>query len=60
MYFALLSSLAKSILFQAETEVTAEEKSAGPLAQVAFNLLERLDHLTRDIALIPCQPAKRP
>jgi len=26
MYFALLPSLAKSILFQAETEVTAEKK----------------------------------
>ncbi|KAG5645369.1 hypothetical protein DXG03_006322 [Asterophora parasitica] len=43
IYKALLSSLAKAILLQAETEVTAEKKSAGPLARVAFNLLETLD-----------------
>lgn len=29
---------------QAETEVTAEKRSALPLAQVAFNLLDTLDH----------------
>lgn len=39
VYFALLSSLAKAILMQAETEVTAEKRSAGPLGQVAANLL---------------------
>ncbi|RDB15643.1 Nucleoporin gle1 [Hypsizygus marmoreus] len=39
IYKALLSSLSKAILLQAETEVTAEKKSAKPLAQVAFNLL---------------------
>ncbi|KAH9924024.1 GLE1-like protein-domain-containing protein [Fomitopsis serialis] len=42
VYFALLSSLAKAILLQAETEVTAEKRSAGPLAQVAANLLGEL------------------
>lgn len=36
--------MAKSILLQAETEVTAEKRSAAPLAQVAFNLLEALEH----------------
>ncbi|EGN94491.1 hypothetical protein SERLA73DRAFT_96644 [Serpula lacrymans var. lacrymans S7.3] len=43
IYFALLSSLAKAILLQAETEVTAEKKSAVPLAQVTVNLLTSLD-----------------
>ncbi|KAF5381578.1 hypothetical protein D9615_005384 [Tricholomella constricta] len=43
IYKALLSSLSKAILLQAETEVTAEKKSAGPLAKVTFNLLETLD-----------------
>ncbi|KAN0082534.1 GLE1-like domain containing protein [Tylopilus felleus] len=42
LYQASLSSLAKAILLQAETEVTAEKKSAIPLAHVAANLLERL------------------
>ncbi|KAH0828713.1 GLE1-like protein-domain-containing protein [Lanmaoa asiatica] len=42
LYFASLSALAKAILLQAETEVTAEKKSAIPLASVAANLLERL------------------
>jgi nucleoporin GLE1 len=41
---ALLSSLTKAILLQAETEVTAEKRSAGPLAQVTFNLLDTLEH----------------
>ena len=41
---ALLSSLTKAILLQAETEVTAEKRSAGPLAQVTFNLLDALEH----------------
>ncbi|KAI0691429.1 GLE1-like protein-domain-containing protein [Cytidiella melzeri] len=39
IYFALLSSLSKAILLQAETEVTAEKRSAIPLAQVTANLL---------------------
>ena len=42
VYIALLSSLAKAILLQAETEVTAEKKSAIPLAQVTTNLLMAL------------------
>ncbi|KAI9566073.1 GLE1-like protein-domain-containing protein [Boletus coccyginus] len=42
LYLASLSSLAKAILLQAETEVTAEKKSAIPLARVTANLLERL------------------
>ncbi|EPS96139.1 hypothetical protein FOMPIDRAFT_101590 [Fomitopsis schrenkii] len=42
VYFALLSSLAKAILLQAETEVTAEKRSAGPLAQVAAHALGAL------------------
>ena len=42
MYHALLSSLSKAILLQAETEVTAEKRSAGPLAEVTANLLHRL------------------
>lgn len=43
MYFALLSSLSKAILLQAETEVTAEKRSAIPLAAVAVNLLGALE-----------------
>ncbi|KAI8970573.1 GLE1-like protein-domain-containing protein [Trametes punicea] len=43
VYFALLSSLAKAILLQAETEVTAEKRSALPLAQVTVNLLSALE-----------------
>ncbi|KAH7890468.1 GLE1-like protein-domain-containing protein [Phlebopus sp. FC_14] len=43
LYFAALSSLAKAILLQAETEVTAEKRSAIPLAQVTANLLGTLD-----------------
>ncbi|KAG9311415.1 GLE1-like protein-domain-containing protein [Chiua virens] len=42
LYMAALSSLAKAILLQAETEVTAEKKSAFPLALVTANLLEKL------------------
>jgi nucleoporin GLE1 len=42
IYHALLSSLSKAILLQAETEVTAEKRSAGPLAQVTANLLGTL------------------
>lgn len=42
IYFAALSSLAKAILLQAETEVTAEKRSAIPLAMVAAKLLDTL------------------
>jgi nucleoporin GLE1 len=42
VYAAALSSLSKAIWLQAETEVTASEKSAGPLAHVAANLLSTL------------------
>lgn len=42
IYFAALSSLAKAILLQAETEVTAEKRSAIPLAMVAARLLGTL------------------
>ena len=38
-----MSSLAKAILTQAETEVTAEKKSAIPLARLTVNLLMALD-----------------
>ncbi|KAI0826637.1 GLE1-like protein-domain-containing protein [Trametes gibbosa] len=43
VYVALLSSVAKAILLQAEIEVTAEKRSAIPLAQVTTNLLGVLD-----------------
>ncbi|KAH7915537.1 GLE1-like protein-domain-containing protein [Hygrophoropsis aurantiaca] len=43
VYFALLSSLSKAILLQAETEVTAEKRSAIPLAQVTALLLGKLE-----------------
>ncbi|KAJ7022753.1 GLE1-like protein-domain-containing protein [Mycena alexandri] len=43
LYTGLLSSLAKILLLQAETEVTAEKKAAVPLAHVAFTLLDRLE-----------------
>ncbi|KAF8877929.1 GLE1-like protein [Gymnopilus junonius] len=43
VYISLCSSLAKTIILQAETEVIAKKVSAGPLAQVAFNLLDALD-----------------
>lgn len=39
LYLAALSSLSKCILLQAETEVTAEKKSAFPLAAVTCTLL---------------------
>ncbi|KAK7454072.1 Nuclear pore complex nucleoporin component [Stygiomarasmius scandens] len=45
VYTALLSSLSKAFLLQAETEVTAEKKSVIPLAQVAFNCLDTLEGL---------------
>ncbi|KAJ3801006.1 GLE1-like protein-domain-containing protein [Lentinula aff. detonsa] len=43
VYTALLSALAKALVLQAETEITAEKRSAIPLAQVAFNCLEQLE-----------------
>ncbi|KAF5364468.1 hypothetical protein D9758_010709 [Tetrapyrgos nigripes] len=45
VYIALLSSLAKAFLLQAEIEVTAQKKSVIPLAQVAFNCLDTLQGL---------------
>ena len=44
IYIAACYSLAKCILLQAETEVTAERRSAIPLAQVTFTFLETLEH----------------
>ena len=38
-----MSSLAKAILLQAETEVTAEKRSAKPLAQLTLNSMNVLD-----------------
>jgi nucleoporin GLE1 len=43
IYAALCNSLAKAILLQAETEVTAEKRAAIPLARVTFNLLTALE-----------------
>ncbi|KAF8915703.1 GLE1-like protein-domain-containing protein [Mucidula mucida] len=45
VYYGLLSSLAKTIIGQAEAEVSnaTESNPAMPIAQVTFNLLERLD-----------------
>ncbi|KAH9965292.1 GLE1-like protein-domain-containing protein [Russula dissimulans] len=43
VYHASLSSLAKAILLQAETEVTAEKRSAKPLAQLTLNTMNALD-----------------
>nr|GAT49335.1 predicted protein [Mycena chlorophos] len=40
LYTGLCSSLAKAILLQAETEVTAEKKAAIPLAQLTAALLD--------------------
>lgn len=42
LYQALLSALAKSILLQAETEVSASNRTAVPLARVTALLLEAL------------------
>lgn len=57
IYFALLSSLAKAILLQAETEVTAEKRSAIPLAQVTANLLGTLDRFADIFWAKLCQRA---
>ncbi|KAH8110204.1 GLE1-like protein-domain-containing protein [Phellopilus nigrolimitatus] len=39
LHYALLSSFAKTIILQAETEVTAHKAQAGPLARVAVALI---------------------
>lgn len=39
VFLAILSSLAKDILLQAEVEITAEKRSAIPIAQLTFNIL---------------------
>lgn len=57
VYFALLSSLAKAILLQAETEVTAEKRSAIPLAQVTANLLGALERFADVFWAKLCQRA---
>lgn len=44
LYDALLSALAKAILLQAETEITAHKESAIPLAIVTADLLRRLPY----------------
>ncbi|KAH6909820.1 GLE1-like protein-domain-containing protein [Coprinopsis sp. MPI-PUGE-AT-0042] len=49
IYAGLCSSLAKAIILQAETEVTAEKKAAIPLARVTFNLLTSLDAVFREV-----------
>lgn len=43
LYMAVLYSLSKAILLQAEVEVTAEKRSATPLAQVASFFVQNLD-----------------
>lgn len=43
VYYASLSSLAKAILLQAETEVTAEKRSAKPIAQLTLNSINALE-----------------
>jgi nucleoporin GLE1 len=45
IYEALLSSLAKAFVVQAETEITAREASALPLARVLVQLLAELPGL---------------
>ncbi|TFK66009.1 hypothetical protein BDN72DRAFT_844855 [Pluteus cervinus] len=46
LYCAVLSSIAKAIILQAEIEVTANKRSAIALAQVAHNLLSSLPYFT--------------
>ncbi|KAI0266360.1 GLE1-like protein-domain-containing protein [Gloeopeniophorella convolvens] len=43
VYYASLSALAKAILLQAETEVTAEKRSANPLAKLTLNLISAVE-----------------
>ncbi|KAH9896850.1 GLE1-like protein-domain-containing protein [Cubamyces lactineus] len=57
LYIALLSSLAKAVLLQAETEVSAAKRSAIPLAQVVVNLLGSLDGFTDVFWAKLCQRA---
>ncbi|KAF8573352.1 hypothetical protein K439DRAFT_1621586 [Ramaria rubella] len=44
LYFSLLSALAKAILMQAETEVSARAVTAIPLAKVTIGLLTQLEY----------------
>ncbi|CAL1712569.1 unnamed protein product [Somion occarium] len=55
VYLALLSSLSKTILMQAETEVTAEKHSALPIAQVTVNLLWTLEGFSEIFFAKLCQ-----
>ncbi|KAH9920021.1 GLE1-like protein-domain-containing protein [Epithele typhae] len=57
VYIALMSSLAKAILLQAETEVTAEKKSAIPLARVTTNMLMTLEGFSHVFWAKLCQRA---
>ncbi|KZT06969.1 uncharacterized protein LAESUDRAFT_652261 [Laetiporus sulphureus 93-53] len=57
VYYALLSSLAKAILLQAETEVTAEKHSARPLADVTVRLLSTLNGFVEIFWAKLCQRA---
>lgn len=43
LYMAVIYSLSKAILLQAEVEVTAEKRSAAPLARVASFFVQNLD-----------------
>ena len=43
LYMAVIYSLSKAILLQAEVEVTAEKRSAAPLARVASFFVQTLD-----------------
>ncbi|OBZ77492.1 Nucleoporin gle1 [Grifola frondosa] len=57
VYLALLSSLAKAILLQAETEVTAEKRAAFPLAAVAAYMMPTLEHFAKVFWAKLCQRA---
>lgn len=45
LHFALLSSFAKAVILQAETEVTANKAQAGPLARVAIGMIAAFPQL---------------
>ncbi|GJE98233.1 GLE1-like protein-domain-containing protein [Phanerochaete sordida] len=57
VYLATLSALAKAILLQAETEVTAEKRSAIPLGQVTANFLAHLERFPNIFWARLCQRA---
>ncbi|CCM04763.1 uncharacterized protein FIBRA_06953 [Fibroporia radiculosa] len=57
VYFALLSNLAKAIFMQAEIEVTAEKRSAIPLAQLAVRLLVGIEGFAKIFWTKLCQRA---